>query len=64
MWLVVVGVVIVGIAIANFLIFYLNTNTYNTNASVLTKLNILRFFYSSIVHSSIEIGYTNTGVWN
>ena len=61
-WLVLMAVLLVGIALVNFLLFYINTGSHGTYVSVLTNLDVMRFQYCSIAHSALEIGYINIGV--
>lgn len=62
--MVAVVILIIGMTVASFLIFYLNTHKHNTYAAVLAQLDILKYQYSSIAHSSIELAYISQSVWS
>ena len=63
-WIIVFCIVVIGMAITNFLIFFLSTRKHNTYAAVVSYLDILKFQYSSIIHSSIELAYISQGIWS
>jgi hypothetical protein len=61
---VIVVILIIGMSIANYLLLYLNSSKHLTHASVIANLDILKFQYISITHSSIELAYISQGVWS
>ena len=56
-WVAIAGFLIIGAMTVNFLIFYLGTLQHKTYAYVSSNFNHLRFQYSSITHSAIELAY-------
>ena len=63
-WIVIIVCAIIGISIANFMIFHIGSIRHNIFAAALMNLDLLKFYYSSIVHSAIELVYTSQGIWN
>lgn len=60
-WVSIAGILIVGAMVGNFLVFYLGAVNHAKYAYASSNFNILRFQYSSITHSAIELAYMSQG---